>query len=188
MALRTRSGRRTTDRMEDVAAWVLVAAGLLVVLFGYGLGKQSYEQGLERARAESAERTPTTARLVADAQVTSSANATSSTVLAPATWRDRFGAAHDGFVVVPRGLHAGAGMPIWTDGSGAKVPAPMTNQDALLLGLCVGGMALAGGIGLLFGVWALVRRATMAANCAHWADEWRDVSPNWTDSTRDGEA
>jgi hypothetical protein len=41
-------------------------------------------------------------------------------------------------------------------------------------------MALAGGIGLLFGLWALVRRATMVANCARWEDEWREVAPNWT--------
>ena len=56
MALRTKSARRTSDRVEDLAAWVLVAAGLFVVLFSYGFGTQFYDQGLERARVESAER------------------------------------------------------------------------------------------------------------------------------------
>jgi len=65
----------------------------------------------------------------------------------------------------------------------ANVPAPMTNRDALLIGLIGGGVALAGGIGLLLGLWALVRRATMAANCARWDDEWREVAPNWTHGT-----
>jgi len=40
MAPHTKSARRTTDRVEDVAAWVLIAAGLLVVLFSYGIGAQ----------------------------------------------------------------------------------------------------------------------------------------------------
>jgi len=44
-------------------------------------------------------------------------------------------------------------------------------------------VALAGGIGLLYGLWALVRRATMTANCARWDDEWREVAPNWTHGT-----
>ena len=185
MALRINSARRTTDRMEDVAAWVLIAAGLLVVLFSYGVGAQFYNQGLERAQVQSAERTPTEARLLSDAQLNASVSSTSSTVMAQATWQDRVGRAHDGFVMVPRGLRAGGKVAIWTDVSGANVPAPMTNGDALLVGLIGGGVALAGGIGLLFGLWALVRRATMAANCARWEDEWREVAPNWTRGTRD---
>jgi len=56
MALRISSARRTTDRMEDVAARVLIAAGLLVVLFSYGVGAQLCNQGLERAQVESGTR------------------------------------------------------------------------------------------------------------------------------------
>ena len=185
MALRTKSARRTSDRVEDLAAWVLVAAGLFVVLFSYGFGTQSYDQGLERARVESAERSPASARLLSDAQVTSSTDSRSSTVMVPVTWQDRFGSTHDGIVMVPRGLRAGGKITLWTDGSGARVSAPFTKQDALLCGLIAGGVALAGGIGLLFGLWALMRRATMVANCARWEAEWREVAPNWTHGTRD---
>jgi hypothetical protein len=56
MALRTNSAWRTTDRLEDVAAWVLIAAGLLVVLFSYGVGTQIYDHFLERVQVESATR------------------------------------------------------------------------------------------------------------------------------------
>ena len=185
MALRTKSARRMTDRVEDMAAWVLMAAGLLVVLFSYDVGAQSYNQGLERVQVQSAERAPAEATLLSDAQLNSSVSSRSSMVMAPATWQDRVGAAHDGFVMVPRGLRAGGKVPIWTDVSGANVPAPMTNQDALLIGLIGGGVALAGGIGLLFGLWVVVRRITMAANCARWEDEWREVAPNWAHGTRD---
>jgi hypothetical protein len=31
MAMRTQQARRRTDRIEDVAVWILIAAGLLVV-------------------------------------------------------------------------------------------------------------------------------------------------------------
>ena len=120
MALRTKSARRTSDRVEDLAAWVLVAAGLLVVLFSYGFGTQFYDQGLERARVESAERSPASARLLSDAQVTSSTDSRSSTVMVPVTWQDRFGSTHDGIVMVPRGLRAGGKVTLWTDGSGAR--------------------------------------------------------------------
>jgi uncharacterized protein (DUF2164 family) len=185
MAPRTNSARRTTDRMEDMAAWVLIAAGLLVLLLSYGVGAQFYNQGLERVQVESAERAPAEARLLSDAQLNSSVSSRSSTVMAPATWQDRVGAAHDGFVMVPRGLRAGGKVAIWTDVSGANVPAPMTSRDALLIGFIGGGVALAGGIGLLFGLWVVVRRVTMAANCARWEDEWREVAPNWTHGTRD---
>ena len=54
MALRINSARRTTDRIEDMAAWVLIAAGLLVVLFSYGVGVQFHNQGLQRVRVEIA--------------------------------------------------------------------------------------------------------------------------------------
>jgi hypothetical protein len=174
--------------MEDMAAWILMAGGLLVVLFSYGIGAKMHDQSAERAQVERAGRVSTSAHLLADADVTSSADSRSSTVMAPASWQDRSGATHEGLVMVPRGLRAGGEVAIWTDATGAKVPAPITEQDALLIGLIGGGVALAGGIGLLFGVWALVRRATLAANCARWEDEWREVAPNWTRGTSSGGA
>jgi hypothetical protein len=179
MAPHTKLARRTTDRVEDMAAWVLIAAGLLVVLFSYGIGAQIYNQSLGRVQVERAERVPTSAQLLSDADVTSSVDSRTSTVMAPAIWQDRFGSTHNDLVMVTPGLRAGGKIAI----TGAKVPAPMTEQDALLCALIGSGVALAGGIGLLFGLWALVRRATMAANCARWEDEWREVAPNWTHGT-----
>jgi len=59
-----------------MAAWVLMAAGLLVVLFSYGVGARFSSEGLERVQVESAERTPTDARLLSDAQRSLGAGAT----------------------------------------------------------------------------------------------------------------
>ena len=69
---------------------------------------------------------------------------------------------------------------IWIDASGANVPAPTSARDSGLVGLIAGGMALAVGIGLLFGLLPLVRRVTVAANCAPWEAEWRETAPRWT--------
>jgi hypothetical protein len=179
MALRTKPARMT-DRIEDVAAWVLIAAGLLVVLFSYLIGVQIHNQVQERGRVESTECTPAVARLVSDSTVIDASNASSSTVMVRATWQDRSGAPHAGLVTVPRGLRAGSTVAIWIDASGANVPAPTTAKDALLTGFIAGGMAAAVGIALLSGLWVLVRRAAMAANCAHWDAEWRNVAPLWS--------
>jgi hypothetical protein len=77
VVVRSRPARRTTDRIEDLAVWVLIAARLLVVLLSCGIGFRVHDGVLERGRMESAARTPTVARLLADSTVISSANATS---------------------------------------------------------------------------------------------------------------
>lgn len=180
MAPRTRPARRMTDRIEDVAAWVLIAAGLLVVLFSYLIAVQVHDQVQERGRVESTERVPAVARLVSDSTVIDASNASSGTVMVGATWQDRSGAPRAGLVPAPRGLPAGSTVAIWIDASGANVPAPITGKDALLSGFVAGGVAVAVGIALLSGLWVLVRRAAMAANCARWDAEWRDVAPLWS--------
>jgi hypothetical protein len=179
MAMRTQPVRRRTDRIEDVAVWILIAAGLLVVLLSCGMGFRVHDDLLERGRMESAARTPTVARLLADSTVINSANAASSAVMVLATWQDPSGSPRTGLIEAPRGLHAGGSVGIWIDASGAKVPAPTSAGDAGLIGLVAGGMALGVGIGLLVGLWALIRRATLAANCARWESEWREVAPRW---------
>ena len=42
------------------------------------------------------------------------------------------------------------------------------------------GIALGAGITVLLGLWLLVRRLTMAANCARWEREWAAVGPVWS--------
>jgi hypothetical protein len=58
MAPRTKSAQRMSDRVEDLAAWVLVAAGLLVVLFSYGFAHSSTNRAWNGPgwRAQSAPR------------------------------------------------------------------------------------------------------------------------------------
>jgi hypothetical protein len=179
VALRTDRVRRTTDLIEDVAAWILVAAALLVVLLSCGIGVRVHNQFMEQSRTEAAERVPSVARLLAEPPLISSRYGHTGTTMMPATWKDHLGVSHTGFVAAPRGLGAGSTVPIWTDASGAQAPAPTSEDDALLSSLIASGVALGVGICLLVGLWALVCRATLTANCVRWEQEWREVAPVW---------
>jgi len=180
MALRERRVRRTSDRIEDATAWALVAAGLLVVLLSCAVGVRFHNDAVERGRLAETQRTPGVARLLSAAPLTGSPYASGTSVMVPATWQDKLGGEHTGFVSAPPGLGAGSTVAIWTDATGAKVPAPRSGVHALVTGAVAGGIALAAGLAVLLGVWALVRRLTMAANCARWEQEWREIGPMWT--------
>ena len=64
MALRAGRAGRWTDRVEDVAAWALLAAGLLLVLFGGVFGIGVYDRMVHQGHAESVDRTPASATLL----------------------------------------------------------------------------------------------------------------------------
>jgi hypothetical protein len=131
MALRAGRSGRWTDRVEDVAAWVLLAAGLLVVLVGGVLGIGVYDRMVHQGHAEAVDRTSASATLLDSAPTIGSAYATGSSVGVHATWKDRLGMTHTGLVTAPQGLDAGSTVPIWIDRSGAAVPEPMSARDAL---------------------------------------------------------
>lgn len=180
MSSRTPRMRRRTDRLEDWAAWALTAAGLLVVVAGCLIGFNVHEQAVARAHSETVDRTPAVARLLADTPVLASQYATTSPVMVPATWTDHTGSEHTGFVDAPQGLREGTTVPIWTDPTGASVSEPTSAEDALLGGVVAGALVLGAGLTALLALWALVRWATMAANCARWEREWREVAQVWT--------
>ena len=180
MALREGRARRTSDWIEDAAAWVLVAAGMLVVLLSCAAGIRFHNQAAERARVAATQHTPGVVRLLVSAPTSGSQYASGSSVMVPATWQDKQGGAHTGFVSAPQGLQAGSTVAIWTDASGAKVAAPSSAVDALFVGVIAGVVTLGVGLAVVAGLWMLVLRLTMAANCARWEREWREVGPAWT--------
>lgn len=180
MALRANRSRRGTDRVEDLVAWALLVAALLTVLFGCGLGFRVRDQVAEQGRAQARERTPATATLVADAPTIGSAYATEASVGAAATWPDRWGKPRTGIVTAPQGLEAGETVPIWIDASGAPVPPPTSARDALAIGVLTAAVAITASLALLACLWVVLRRVTLAYNCAAWEREWREVAPIWS--------
>ena len=180
MALRAGRAGRWTDRVEDVAAWVLLAAGLLLVLVGVVLGIGVYDGMVQQGHAEAVDRTPASATLLDSAPTIAYAEATGPPVDVHATWKDRWGTTHTGLVTAPQGLDAGSTVPIWIDRSGAAVPEPMSARDALGMAGITAGLVIVAGVMVLAVVWAVLGRVLMAYDCAAWEQEWRLVAPLWS--------
>src|SRR5512133_2135471 len=101
MALRSGRTGRWTDRVEDMAAWVLLAAGLLLVVFAGVLGVGIHDRTVQQGRSEALSRVPASATLLERAPTIASAYATGAAVGVPATWEDRSGVTHTGVVAAP---------------------------------------------------------------------------------------
>ena len=58
MARRVNRSRRVSDRVEDWAAWVLLAGGMLLILLSGVIGVRVHDQLVEQGRREALDRTP----------------------------------------------------------------------------------------------------------------------------------
>jgi hypothetical protein len=183
MALRKGRPTRWTDRVEDVAAWVLLATGLLVILFACTFGIGVHERMAQQGHAEALDRTATSATLLERSPLIASPYNSGARVPVLATWEDRWGMERAGLVTAPQGFPKGSVLTIWIDRSGASVPEPTTSGDALALAGIIAGLIISGGVAALVVLWAVLRHVLMAYNCALSEQEWRAVAPLWS---RDG--
>ena len=180
MALRRGRPDRWTDRVEDLASWVLLAAGLLLVLFACTTGIGIHDRLVQQGRAEALDRTPTSATLLERAPTLASAYSDGTPMAVNATWDDRWGVERTGSVSAPEGLAKGSTLQIWIDQSGAPVPKPTTSGDALALAGIITGLVIVAGVVVLALLWVALHRGLMAYNCAAWEQEWRVVAPLWS--------
>jgi hypothetical protein len=174
--------RRWTDRVEDATAWALLAAGLLAVLLGWLLGIGVHDRLADQSRVEALDRTPVDATLLTPSPIVGSDSTLSTPLVTAATWRDRSGLAHTGIVAAQQGLAAGSTVPIWIDRSGAAVPEPTSNGDALKMATITAAITVLVGTIVLAALWCLVRRITVFYNLAAWEREWREVAAVWSRS------
>jgi hypothetical protein len=180
MASRARRTGRWTDRVEDATAWILLAAGLLMILLGGVYGIAVHDRLTDQARAEALDRKPAVATLLNAAPTIGSDATLSMPVEVAATWRDRAGVPHTGTVPAPQGLEADTTVQIWIDRSGAAAPEPTSDGDALEMAIITAAITVLGGAVVLAALWRVVRRITLSCNCAAWEREWRDVAASWT--------
>ena len=180
MTFRTRRTGRWTDRVEDATAWILLAAGLLMVLLGGVFGIAVHDRLTEQARAEALDREPAVATLLNAAPTIGSDSTLSMPVEVAATWRDRAGVPHTGAVPAPQGLEADRTVQIWIDRSGAAVHEPTSDGDALGTATATAAITVIGGAIVLAALWCVVRRITLSYNCAAWEREWREVAAIWS--------
>ena len=184
MALRMGRLTRWTDRVEDVAAWVLLAAGLLLVLLACTLGIGVHAQMVRQGQTEALDRTATSATLLERAPLIASAlqrrgSGRCASYLGRPLGDGPHGAGGGAAGIVAKG----STLTIWIDRSGASVPEPKTSGDALVLAGIVAGLVFSGGVVALAVLWAVLRHVLMAYNCAAWEQEWKAVAPLWS---RDG--
>jgi hypothetical protein len=180
MAPCARRTGRWTDRVEDATAWVLLAAGLLVVLLGCVFGIGVHDRLADQARTEALDRTPAVATLLNASPTVGSDSTLSMPLWTAATWTDRSGVPHTGTVAAPPGLAAANTVGIWIDRSGAAVPEPTSDGDALVMATITAAITVLAGASVLAALWGIVRRITMSYNCAAWEREWREVAAIWS--------
>ena len=173
--------RRDTDRVEDVAAWVLTAAALFVVLGAVLGGVGLYGGAVDQARTAAQERTPVATVLVDD-PVPDGASGTLTS--RSAHYVDAAGSEHDVVVTVAGWPPAGATVRAWVDREGRVVGAPLTDLAAVVLGASAAvGIAIMGCL-VLGSAWLGLRRWLDRRNAADWGREWRRVEPEWSGRSR----
>ncbi|MBW0116583.1 hypothetical protein I4J48_15150, partial [Pseudonocardia sp. KRD-169] len=118
-----RPRRRLTDVVEDLVAWMLACAGLLLLTVAVLGGIVVHAGTVERGRLESAARTSTEAVLLEDAAAAAGEYGTArGQVVVPARWLDPDGVSRTGSVTAGAGARAGAVVRIWLDRDGRVVP------------------------------------------------------------------
>jgi hypothetical protein len=171
-----RMPRRWTDVAEDAAAWALIGLSLLTILAAMVVGLGAFGDTAQTERAADAG-TPTTATVLESVPMLALEQPSGDV---PARWTGPGGEPRSGIVTVVAGTNAGDEVPIWMDRTGARVPSPRTQLDAIGAAFLSGFAVLIAGETLCGGGWLLVRRVTAAANARRWAREWDTVGPSWT--------
>jgi hypothetical protein len=179
--IRDRSLRRGTDRVEDIAAWLLTALGIVVLIAAGVLGTGDYAKGMERVRSDRAERVQATAVVIGNPQdrIVEPGSAAPFVPL-PARWTDPARAQHAGEVLARSNSRAGTRIQVWLDRKGELAPPPSTELGAVLSGLVVAVTLLAMGGCVIVALWKGLRRMTAAHNTRAWEREWARVGPEWT--------
>jgi hypothetical protein len=172
--------RRTTDRVEDAAAWIVTAAGLFVLLLGLVGGINVHRAVHDLGRAAERERTQVDAVLVADAPPWVQEPAGPAVASRPARYTDAAGRQREVVLIIPGRPSTGTVVPVWVNREGAMTARPPTPADAVVLGVVTAlGIAAVGGVALL-AVSIVVRRQINRRNAAAWAREWAHVEPEWS--------
>ncbi|MBR8640188.1 hypothetical protein KEF29_14965 [Streptomyces tuirus] len=175
--------KRRADRVE---AWVVLGVWTLTVIVGVLAGtsvSRSVEHGLARERVEWR---PLVARLAEKAPGTTSDNddvSRAEHVWAEAQWTAADGSAHSGQVRALAGSAAGTPITVWTDREGRQVTRPVTETQARVRAVLIGGVAgfLAAAVPLAGG--RAVRRRLERRRIDQWDAEWSRFGPMWGRTT-----
>jgi hypothetical protein len=170
--------RRTTDRVEDLVAWLLTGAALIVIVIAGVTGLSVHGREAERALQDSGSTWQTRAVLLEDAHVVSSEFGRAPTQVR-VRWTDRDGREHNGVVPAMRSQPAGAGVEVWIDAAGEITSRPRHPANAVVGGIVSAIGVLCAGATPLLATWFGLRALTWRSNSRRWEQEWARVEPQW---------
>lgn len=169
---------RRTERLQNLLACVLGLLAVTAAAVAITAGGSAYASVAERARAEAADRTETTAVLLSDAVPVTRGGPANRAV--PVRWTDRHGVDRTAAVPLRVVRDAGDRVPVWTADDGRLVPAPTSVLDATAAGVLVGALAAVVACGAVYligrGFYAWTDHRFRRA----WELEWDRIGPEWT--------
>lgn len=168
-----RVGRaRITDRVEDVAAWLLVVLAVAVVCLAIVVGQLGHDQTLAQDRPQD--------RVLVDAVVLDTAIAVPGPSGSLVRWTSPTGDTVVGRVP-PAAITPGGHIALWIDRhSGVPSTPPVDLGSAAVVGWTWTGAVALGGWALLGLAWYGLRTLTERHNARSWARDWASVEPAWS--------
>ena len=165
---------RSSDRVENIAVLLIVALTVLAIPVAGAAGTALHDDLARQFAAQRSERTELRATAVSDSTSVSQASGTS--FRTQIQWQFA-GTTHTDSVRTAD-LHAGDPVNIWVDRDGQRVPAPLTDDEAVsqaVVAALTGWLAVAG---TGAGAWALLRHRLDRARYAEWDRALDDLAGN----------
>ncbi len=157
-------------------AWLLVAAGLLLVVLAGAAARDVHRDGLERSRVQNAQRHQVSAVLIAG-----SSGMPGRYESRIARWTGPDEQPRIGRVPVP-GVWGRPGdrVEVWIDATGTAARPPATPAEAVQAAAVAAVAVLTAGLVLLCAAWLGLRALTARCNDARWEREWARFGPLWS--------
>jgi hypothetical protein len=168
--------RRATDRVEDVVAWILTAAALVLLVVAGLTGLAVYGRHVESARTMTHAR----AVLLEEAKVAVGEAGARLPDQVEARWIDRGGVEHRGEILVRESAAVGAEVDVWLRPNGTVTTTRLGREYAVLAGIVSAAGLLFSWGAVLGAAWYGVRCLTAARNARRWEREWARVGPDWS--------
>lgn len=177
---------RVTDRVEDIVAWLLMSAWLVLLVGAWMSGYSMHARMREQAEVARASQSQISAVLVEAVPTRTGGPASVGLPVAAAVrWTSMDGSPHTGRVHVMSAAAAGSVVSVWVNRDGTITGSPSSASDAWVAGVLVGFNVLLLGSAVLVGTWIGVRRTTASVNADQWEREWAEVGPTWSRRGRD---
>jgi hypothetical protein len=169
--------KRRSDRIQVLGRSAVALSLLLTPPLAVAVASATTGHLEAVAETEAAERSRTSARLLADAGAPVPEE--SAWVQVRAEWTTDDGRTREGLVLVEPGTDAGTELPVWVDREGDLTRAPLDRAAVRTSALAAGLLPL---VGVPLATWTLYAALCFALDSRRerrWEEEWATVEPEW---------